>query len=103
MPYFPTSYTLADLVGYLAAGLVAMTFCTTSMIKLRVFAIMSNISFAGYALMANLNPILILHGFLLPVNIGMLINAFRHKQRARRSAAALGCLQANGQSRPRRG
>ncbi|VVC74968.1 hypothetical protein AQUSIP_02420 [Aquicella siphonis] len=63
-----------SLIGYLAASLVAATFYMHSMIPLRCFAIASNICFIIYAYYTSpqLYPILILHAFLLPLNISRL-------------------------------
>jgi hypothetical protein len=45
----------------------------TSMRSLRTTAIASNIAFILYAVAADLHPILILHGILLPVNVVRLV------------------------------
>ena len=58
-----------DVIGYLAATLVFFTFYTKTMIPLRYIAIGSNIVFIIYAWLAQLNPILILHSALLPLNL----------------------------------
>jgi hypothetical protein len=59
---------LIDVVGYLAAGLVLVTFCTRSMSRLRLIALASNVAFITYGYLANLTPVLALHTILLPVN-----------------------------------
>jgi CRP/FNR family transcriptional regulator, cyclic AMP receptor protein len=59
---------LIDIVGYLAAGLVLATFCTRSMSRLRLIALVSNVAFITYGYLANLTPVLVLHTILLPVN-----------------------------------
>jgi CRP/FNR family transcriptional regulator, cyclic AMP receptor protein len=59
---------LIDIAGYLAAGLVLATFCTSSMGRLRSIALASNVAFITYGYLANLTPVLILHAILLPVN-----------------------------------
>jgi hypothetical protein len=59
---------LIDVVGYLAAGLVLATFCTRSMGRLRLIALVSNVAFITYGYLANLTPVLVLHTILLPVN-----------------------------------
>lgn len=58
-----------ELLGYAASLLVFITFCMKTLLWLRVVAIASNLAFIGYALGAQLFPILILHGVLLPMNI----------------------------------
>jgi hypothetical protein len=57
-----------DLLGYLAAGLVLLTFSTRSIRALRSVAIASNLMFIVYALAAELPPVLALHALLLPLN-----------------------------------
>lgn len=58
----------ADAIGYLAAGLVFVTFCMRSMVPLRLVAIASNIAFIAYGHLGQLTPVLVLHGLLLLVN-----------------------------------
>jgi hypothetical protein len=70
----------ADLVGYMASSLVFLTFTTSSMRALRMMAIASNISFIGYAALAGLTPILVLHGLLLPLNLFRLYQIERQAQ-----------------------
>lgn len=59
-----------EVVGSIAAVLVALTFCMKSMIALRTIAIASNICFIIYAYCTTpiLYPILYLHMFLMPLN-----------------------------------
>lgn len=56
-------------LGYLASGLVFLTFCMKTMIPLRITAICSNAAFISYSLAAGLPPILLLHSILLPLNV----------------------------------
>ena len=58
-----------DILGYSAALLVFITFCMRTLISLRIVAAASNIAFIGYAVGADLYPILILHVVLLPMNL----------------------------------
>jgi hypothetical protein len=58
-----------DLCGYLASVLVLATFSMKSMRWLRIAAIGSNIAFIVYALTTHLQPILLLHSILLPLNV----------------------------------
>jgi hypothetical protein len=60
---------LADMLGYVAAGLVFATFCAKRMTSLRALAIVSNVAFIGYGFLDGLWPILILHSAMLPMNI----------------------------------
>ncbi|HTM63049.1 MAG TPA: hypothetical protein VL360_00955 [Gammaproteobacteria bacterium] len=59
-----------DVIGCMAAVLVALTFYMKSMVALRSIAIASNICFIAYAYYADpiLYPILYLHLFLFPLN-----------------------------------
>jgi CRP-like cAMP-binding protein len=68
---------MIELVGYLASALVLCTFCTKTMVPLRIFAIASNVAFIGYAAALDLHPILILHGILLPLNAWRLSQVLR--------------------------
>lgn len=74
-----------DLVGYLASLLVLAAFCTRGMVPLRLLAITSNLAFMVYAVLADLDPVLLLHALLLPVNLFRLLQA-------RRSAAPVSRL-----------
>ncbi|MDQ8727319.1 hypothetical protein [Bradyrhizobium sp. LHD-71] len=58
-----------DLVGYLASGLVVLTFYMDDMVSLRVTALFSNVAFLAYGLGLELGPVIFLHGILLPLNI----------------------------------
>src|SRR5215471_13418988 len=60
---------LQDILGYVASALVLGAFYTTSMPRLRCFAVLSNIAFISYALCAGLLPVLVLHCILLPTNV----------------------------------
>jgi hypothetical protein len=76
---------LSEAVGYLAAGLVFLTFCMKTMMPLRIVAIASNVAFVIYSLLGGLDPILILHVILLPLNIYRL-HEIRKTMRSVRSA-----------------
>jgi hypothetical protein len=58
----------AESIGYLAAGLVFLTFYMKTMIPLRIVGLCSNMAFIAYAAFDGLYPVLILHAFLLPLN-----------------------------------
>ena len=60
--------TAVDELGYLAASLVLATFCAKSMVRLRMLAIASNITFVAYGYFADLWPIFLLHSVMLPMN-----------------------------------
>jgi CRP/FNR family transcriptional regulator, cyclic AMP receptor protein len=60
---------LRDASGYIAASLVLSTFSVTSMRRLRLLGVGSNVAFICYAILEGMLPILISHGLLLPINI----------------------------------
>jgi hypothetical protein len=64
-----------DLIGYAAAVLVLAAFCMRRMVTLRLVAIASNLVFIAYALRAGLEPVLLLHALLLPMNALRLVQA----------------------------
>ena len=57
-----------ELLGYAASASVLATFCMSTMVPLRIFAIGSNVLFASYGGFAHIYPVLMLHLILLPVN-----------------------------------
>jgi CRP/FNR family cyclic AMP-dependent transcriptional regulator len=59
----------ADVVGYLAALLVFITFGMKTMVPLRTLGIGSNIFFIVYGYMAGAYPPFVLHMLLLPLNV----------------------------------
>src|SRR5215469_10661962 len=59
----------ANLLGYIAAGFVFVTFWMKTMVPLRLLGIGSNIFFIAYGYLASAYPPLLLHVFLLPLNI----------------------------------
>jgi CRP/FNR family transcriptional regulator, cyclic AMP receptor protein len=60
---------LTDLIGYIAASLVFVTFCAKRMVPLRTLAIVSNICFISYGSLLELWPIVLLHSCMLPMNV----------------------------------
>ena len=62
-----------DLIGYLASGLVLLTFTAKSMLTLRILAILSNFAFICYGIVDSIIPILCLHLILLPLNVTRLV------------------------------
>lgn len=62
-----------DALGYLASLLVLATFCMRGMVMLRLMAIASNLAFIGYAALADIHPVLLLHALLLPMNAWRLL------------------------------
>ncbi len=62
-----------DLLGYAASATVLATFCMTTMIPLRIIALVSNILFTAFGAWAHIYPVMILHLILLPVNTVRLV------------------------------
>ena len=60
--------SVAEFSGYLAAGLVFLTFYMKTMVPLRAIGICSNCAFIAYGYLGGLYPVLILHFILLPLN-----------------------------------
>ena len=72
-----------NLLGYVAAFAVFATFMLKEMLTLRLMALTSNFLFVGYALLAGLEPILVLHAMLIPVNAMRLAQVMRDRGRRR--------------------
>ena len=62
-----------NLLGYSAGLAVLAAFCMSSILPLRILAVLSNVLFASYGLLADLYPVLLLHLILLPVNLLKLV------------------------------
>lgn len=60
--------SVAEELGYLASGLVLLTFGMRTMVAMRIVAIGSNLAFIAYGLSLDLAPIWALHIALLPLN-----------------------------------
>jgi hypothetical protein len=58
----------ADWLGWAASALVLATFCMQGMVALRLTALASNVAFIGYGASAGIDPVLMLHTLLLPLN-----------------------------------
>jgi hypothetical protein len=58
-----------EAVGYLASALVLTTFYMKTMMPLRVCAIASNVAFIAYGFFGEIQPVLVLHLVLLPLNV----------------------------------
>jgi hypothetical protein len=67
-----------DSLGFCASFAVLASFCMTTIVPLRVFALMSNILFSAYGLLAHLYPVLFLHALLLPINLVKLWRLRKH-------------------------
>lgn len=62
------SVPVDDLLGWAASLLTLITFAQTSMIPLRVTAILANVFFIAYSAIGHFLPVLTLHAVLLPLN-----------------------------------
>jgi hypothetical protein len=50
-----------DCIGFFASFAVLVSFCMTTIVPLRAFALASNILFAVYGLLAHVYPVVLLH------------------------------------------
>ncbi len=64
-----TFQPVAQFAGYLASALVFAAFFMRSRTRLRQVAIVSNVAFIAYGIMGDVIPVLVLHTFLLPLNV----------------------------------
>ncbi len=62
-----------DMIGYLAAVLMFITFFMKKMIPLRAIGASANVTFVVYAALTHVYPLLILHAALFPLNITRMI------------------------------
>jgi CRP/FNR family transcriptional regulator, cyclic AMP receptor protein len=62
-----------ELLGYAASATVLATFCMSTMIPLRVLALVSNVLFCSCGYFDHLYPVLFLHATLFPVNLLRLV------------------------------
>ena len=62
-----------DIVGYAAALAVLGSFCMSTIMPLRILAIVSNVLFGAYGVLAHLYPVFFLHSILLPINLFKLV------------------------------
>ena len=75
-----------EWAGYLASGLVFLTFLMKTLIPLRAVAILSNMAFIIYGAVDGLIPVLILHLTLLPLNFLRTVQLIRLRDRVRAAA-----------------
>jgi len=60
---------LLDSVGFCASAAVLASFCMTTILWLRLFALTSNVLFIAYGWLGHIYPVLFLHAILLPINL----------------------------------
>ena len=70
-----------DAFGYFAGSLVLATFFMTDMASLRLTAIASNIAFIVYGYVAGIEPVLLLHALLLPMNAIRILQWYQARPR----------------------
>jgi hypothetical protein len=58
-----------DFLGFAAALSVLASFCMTTIVALRTVALLSNVLFILYGLLAHIYPVFFLHTVLLPINL----------------------------------
>ena len=58
-----------DIVGYSAALAVLGSFSMSTIVPLRILAVISNVLFGLYGILAHLWPVFFLHSILLPINL----------------------------------
>jgi hypothetical protein len=75
-----------EAVGYLASALVLTTFYMKTMMPLRVCAIASNVAFIAYGFFGEIQPVLVLHLVLLPLNVKRLYELRQLVQDIKRAA-----------------
>jgi CRP/FNR family cyclic AMP-dependent transcriptional regulator len=73
--------TRVEGLGFFAAGLVLCTSCMRRLVPLRGMAITSNLAFILYGYIAGIEPVLILHLVMLPVNIIRLLEALSSRKK----------------------
>jgi hypothetical protein len=71
---------MVETVGFCASLAVLASFCMTTILPLRLFALTSNVLFIWYGLIGHVYPVLWLHVVLLPVN---LVKLYRLQARER--------------------
>jgi energy-converting hydrogenase Eha subunit E len=76
-----------EVVGYLAAAATGATFYCRRMLSLRAAAIVANLMFISYGALLTLMPVLLLHCFLLPLNIWRFREMLLDRARAREHVA----------------
>lgn len=65
--------TETDIMGWTAAAATLLAFSMRAMIPLRIAALVANLCFIGYGMMAELIPVIVLHLALLPCNLTRLV------------------------------
>jgi hypothetical protein len=77
-----------NILGYVASASVLATFCMSTMVPLRIIALVSNVLFGAFGGLAHIYPVMILHLILLPVNTVRLIQIRRLVQGMKSATSA---------------
>lgn len=85
---------LVDVVGFMAAAMTVSAFYCRRMIWLRCAAICANVLFIAYGAAMQLNPVLLLHCVLLPLNIHRLVSELVERRRSVQAAGSTPALWA---------
>jgi len=70
-------FTIAELIGYLASLIIAVSMLMTSILKMRWMILTGNIVFIVYGFLIGAFPIIALNGFNLAVNLYFIFRAHR--------------------------
>jgi len=73
-------FGIADVIGFVAAALMLLTFCQRAMVQMRLSAIAANICFIAYGALAHVYPVLLLHAVLTPVNVKGLFDSLSARE-----------------------
>jgi hypothetical protein len=73
-------FGIADVIGFLAAAWMLLTFCQRAMVQMRLSAIAANICFIAYGALAHVYPVLLLHAVLIPVNVKGLFDSLSARE-----------------------
>jgi CRP/FNR family cyclic AMP-dependent transcriptional regulator len=76
---FPVADEYVECVGYAASALVLATFCFSNPVRLRIFALLSNVAFIAFGYFGSIYPVMLLHMILLPINGMHLLNLLSPK------------------------
>ncbi len=88
-----------DINGYVASAAVLATFCMSTMIPLRILALVSNVLFICYGFFGHIYPVLMLHSILFPINLVRLIQ-FRRLVREVRDTRREDCASCTRRELP---
>lgn len=85
---FPGPIVWLEVIGYAGALFTLLAYSMRNMRRLRMMGLCANVSFLFYGLLAEVWPMAVLHGVLLPLNTVRLVEIERTARRLRRMRAA---------------